>query len=228
MAGPAEKTKRPRSDNPGRGRLAGWHSAGERRLTLAGGQSNGHAAIGGLGETPGAPVPILAVAMRPRHWNPQRQVTRHSAAASGPACAPPLSAPVTSLQQNRCQAETAPVVPDWSRGNGKFLGENLLDAGASCVWILPLSRSGGWAKTERTAVSHQKAGGRPFVKLDQQTPALARPVSEGGRLRFSSACTSEHAACRDPGIDSGPSIGASVMKAKRPLRPCVTLRCRDA
>ena len=37
-ADPAEKTKRPRSDTPGRGRLAGWRRCRGKAVTLAGGQ----------------------------------------------------------------------------------------------------------------------------------------------------------------------------------------------
>ena len=67
-AGPAEKTKRPRSDIAGPG-SSRWLATlpGIGGITQAGRQSNGHAAIRGLGETPSAPLPILAVAKRPRH-----------------------------------------------------------------------------------------------------------------------------------------------------------------
>jgi len=69
-AGPAEKTKRPRSDIAGPG-SSRWLATlpGIGGITLAGRQSNGHAAMRGIGETPGVPLPILAVAKRPRHWD---------------------------------------------------------------------------------------------------------------------------------------------------------------
>ena len=111
MAGPAEKTRRPRSDvRAGVASLAS-HTAGERRLTLAVAGPMG--TTRGLGETLGVPPCILAVPERPRHWNLHRRLARYSAVGSGvwTGLCPNVSARLPSPQRIRCPAETAPVAP---------------------------------------------------------------------------------------------------------------------